>query len=282
MRIGHGSAILVGMSIKTWWALPILLFANLAFAADAPVTPLKNAHAHNDYEHTRPLFDALDQGFDSVEADVFLVDGKLLVGHTVLDLKPSRTLESLYLDPLRKRIRANGGRLYKNGPQAWLLVDVKTEANSTYAVLHEILAKYADILTTIDNGKVEPKAITVVVSGNMAKGAMAKQTKRYAGYDGRAPDVNSDVPADLMPWVSDNWTKLFKWNGNGPMPADEKAKLRDFVAKAHKHGKLVRFWATPEKTAFWAELRAADVDLINTDQLAELSKFLNQAKPSPP
>ncbi|HEY2761751.1 MAG TPA: phosphatidylinositol-specific phospholipase C/glycerophosphodiester phosphodiesterase family protein [Pirellulales bacterium] len=268
------------MSIKTLWALPTIFIASLALAADAPVIPLKNAHAHNDYEHTRPLFDALDQGFDSVEADVFLVDGKLLVGHTVLDLKPGRTLESLYLDPLRERIRANGGRLYKNGPQAWLLVDVKTEANSTYAVLHEILAKYADILTTIDNGKVEPKAITVVVSGNMAKAAMAKQTKRYSGYDGRAPDVNSDVPADLMPWISDNWTKLFKWNGNGPIPADEKAKLHDFVAKAHKHGKLVRFWATPEKTTFWAQLRAADVDLINTDQLAELSKFLNQAKSS--
>ena len=31
-------------------------------------------HAHNDYLHSRPLLDALDQGFDSVEADVFLVN----------------------------------------------------------------------------------------------------------------------------------------------------------------------------------------------------------------
>jgi hypothetical protein len=110
----------------------------------------------------------------------------------------------------------------------------------------------------------------------MAKEAMAKQTRRYAGYDGRAGDVNSELPAHLMPWVSDNWTKLFQWRGDGTMSGEERAKLRDFVATAHKHSRLVRFWATPEKPAFWAELRAADVDLINTDQLAELRNFLIQ------
>lgn len=277
LRIGGGSAILVRMSRKSWSAAGLtVLVGGLALAADPAVTPLKNAHAHNDYEHARPLFDALDQGFNSVEADVFLVDGKLLVGHTRFDLKPTRTLESLYLDPLRERIRANRGRLYKDGPPAWLLVDVKTDANSTYAALDAVLARYADILTSVDNGKVEPKAITVVVSGNMANDAMAKQTRRYAGYDGRANDVNSDLPPHLMPWVSDNWTKMFHWNGEGPMSAEERAKLRAFVDTAHKHGRLVRFWATPEKPAFWAELRAAGVDLINTDQLAELRKFLIQ------
>lgn len=43
--------------------------------------PLVHAHAHDDYEHKRPLFDALDRGFCSVEADVHLVDGQLLVAH---------------------------------------------------------------------------------------------------------------------------------------------------------------------------------------------------------
>jgi hypothetical protein len=260
----------------------LILVAGLAPAADPAVIPLKNAHAHNDYEHKRPLFDALDQGFCSVEADVFLVDGKLLVAHSVLDLKPTRTLESLYLDPLRERIRANGGKVYRNGPPCWLLVDVKSEAKSTYAALNDVLARYSDIVTTIDGDKVEPKAITVVVSGNMAKDVMANQTKRYAGYDGRASDVSSDVPTNLMPWVSDNWTKLFTWRGEEKMSGEERAKLGDFVATAHKHGRLVRFWATPEKPAVWAELRAAGVDLINTDQLAELRKFLIDSKPARP
>ena len=37
-------------------------------------------HAHNDYEHPRPLFDALDQKFQSVEADIWLNGKKILAG----------------------------------------------------------------------------------------------------------------------------------------------------------------------------------------------------------
>src|SRR6478672_12695010 len=97
----------------------LLVAAGLVVAAPATV-PLKNAHAHNDYEHTRPLFDALDQGFCSVEADIYLIDGQLLVAHDRKDVKPDRTLESLYLDPLRERVKANGGRVYKDGPTIYL------------------------------------------------------------------------------------------------------------------------------------------------------------------
>src|SRR3954449_8809162 len=74
--------------------------------------PLWRAHAHNDYEHPRPLFDALDHRFGSVEADIFLVGDQLLIGHDATELDPSRTLESLYLDPLAARVKANHGRVY--------------------------------------------------------------------------------------------------------------------------------------------------------------------------
>src|ERR1700722_3090172 len=95
-------------------------------------TPLTRAHAHNDYEHKRPLFDALDQGLCSVEADIFLVDGQLLVGHTRRSLKPERTLESLYLVPLKERVDKNGGRVYPGGPEFTLLIDIKTNGAQTY------------------------------------------------------------------------------------------------------------------------------------------------------
>src|SRR5436305_12662245 len=95
-----------------------------------PVEPLPHAHAHNDYEHKRPLFDALECGFCSVEADIWLVDGKLLVAHDRNQVKPERTLQALYLDPLRERARRNGGRVYPNGPEVILLVDVKSDAGT--------------------------------------------------------------------------------------------------------------------------------------------------------
>src|SRR5262249_25438078 len=105
------------------------------------VVPLPQAHAHNDYAHKRPLLDALEQGFCSVEADIFLEKGRLLVGHDRKDLRPERTLEKLYLDPLRERARANRGRVYPGGPTVYLLIDVKTGAKRTYAALAKVLTR---------------------------------------------------------------------------------------------------------------------------------------------
>jgi hypothetical protein len=245
----------------------------------SPVVPLVHAHAHNDYEHKRPLFDALDHGFCSVEADVYLRNGQLLVGHTPEDLRPERTLEKLYLDPLRERARANGGRVYRDGPTVYLLIDVKTEAKSTYKAVDTALARYADTFSVVDNGKFQQKAVTAVISGNRAPDLLAGQHVRYAGLDGRLSDIASTVPAHQMPWISDSWTAHFHWQGEGPMPAEERAKLRLLVAKAHRSGRLVRFWATPELATFWRELRAAGVDLLNTDQLTALQKFLQEERP---
>jgi hypothetical protein len=247
-------------------------------AISGPVVPLIHAHAHNDYEHKRPLFDALDHGFCSVEADIYLEKDQLLVGHNREDLRPERTLEKLYLDPLRERVRAQGGRVYQAGPTVYLLIDVKTEAKATYRALHEVLARYADILSVVDNGKFEQKAVTAVISGERAPQLLAAQTVRYAGIDGRLSDLDSKVPAHQMPWLSDRWTAHFRWQGEGPMPADEQVKLKQLVDKAHQHGRLVRFWATPELPAVWRELRSAGVDLINTDKLAELRRFLLESR----
>ena len=240
------------------------------------VMPLKHAHAHNDYQHKRPLLDALKCGFGSVEADVFLVDGALLVGHTPLELRKDRTLEKLYLDPLRERVKANGGRVYKGGPSVWLLVDVKTEAKSTYQALDQVLRRYQDVLSVVSDGKCEERAVTVVVSGNRAQAEIAAQKVRYAGIDGRIADLGSTAPAHLMPWISDRWSSHFRWRGDGQMPPAERAKLKDVVELAHQHGRVVRFWDTPDSEAVWQELRAAGVDLINTDKLAKLQQFLGR------
>jgi hypothetical protein len=266
-------------SVKAGAAAALAACLALAATGAAPpaaprVVPLRRAHAHNDYEHKRPLLDALAQGFCSVEADVFLSGKELLVAHTLLDLRPRRTLEKLYLEPLRKRVRANGGKVYPGGPAFFLLVDVKTLAKPTYAALDRVLAGYADVLSVTRDGKFKPGAVTVVVSGNCDRQAITAQKVRYAAIDGRPADLDSSAPAHLVPWVSASWGSQFRWRGEGPMPAAERARLREFVRKAHRHGRLVRFWATPERAALWEELLAAEVDLINTDRLAELRRFL--------
>jgi hypothetical protein len=248
----------------------LFLLGAAAFAAEP--TPLLRAHAHNDYEHTRPLFDALDQGFCSVEADVWLVDGRLLVAHDLKNVKPERTLAALYLDPLRARIRQNGGRVYRGGPTVTLLVDVKSEAVATYAALHEVLKNYSDILTTLRAGRIETKAITVIISGNRAREAMAAQPERFAAYDGRTADL--DVAGDMIPWISENTEKILGHKWEKELLPDERTKLKAFADRAHAGGRKVRFWNTPDREDAWAVLSEMGVDLINTDHLAELGKFL--------
>ena len=239
------------------------------------VKPLAAAHAHNDYLHERPLLDALDHGFTSVEADIFLVQGKLLVAHDEAGLRPDRTLAALYLDPLRKRIRNQNGWIFDKGRTLTLLIDIKSDAETTYAALHEVLTEYAEILTTVADGVLETKGVTVIISGNRPRETIAAQKLRYAGIDGRLSDLDSTLPADLLPLISDNWKNHFRWTGQGPLPAGERDKLNALVKQAHARGRRVRFWATPESTAVWKELRAADVDLINTDDLNGLQFFLN-------
>lgn len=258
------------------------LFASAALGARGepePPIPLERAHAHNDYEHPRPLLDALDHGFTSVEADIYLVDGQLLVAHDPEDLVAGRTLQSLYLRPLRQRVRENRGSVYPDGPPFTLLIDVKTEAAPTYRALHRVLQRYAGMLTVAHRDRVRERAVTAIVSGNRDLELMAGQRRRLAFYDGRLADLGSDVPASLIPLISDNWTLHFTWAGRGDMPADERRKLHDIVETAHANGQRVRFWATPDlpipvREAVWTELVAADVDLINTDDLAGLQAWL--------
>lgn len=279
----------VAMTLRTRLsaATSLLLAAVLAIGgvpgvatADAGPEPLRQAHAHNDYEHTRPLHDALDHGFTSVEADIWLVDGELLVAHDLADVDPSRTLRSLYLDPLADIAKSNGGSVYPGyRGQFQLLIDIKSDGEATYTALDKVLKRYPKLVTHWRNGRDKTRAVTAVVSGNRPLDLMEQQKIRFAGYDGRLSDLTSGLPASLMPLVSDNWTTHFTWNGDGPMPADQRKKLRGIVRTAHAEGYRVRFWETPdtagpERTAVWTELRDADVDHLNTDDLAGLRDFL--------
>ena len=114
--------------------------------AESPALPLPQAHSHNDYQHERPLFDALDRGFCNIEADVHLVDGQLLVGHDPEDVDPKRTLQALYLDPLQRTIAERQGNIFPGGQRLTLLIDFKTDGPATYATLAQAVKPYKAFL----------------------------------------------------------------------------------------------------------------------------------------
>ena len=238
--------------------------------------PLENAHAHNDYLHKRPLLDALDHGFTSIEADVFPVEGQLLVAHTFLELSKEKTLEGLYLKPLRDIAKRNGGSIYGDGKPIILLVDIKTKGVEAYALLDSLLKSYDDIVSSHLDGELREKAVTIIISGDRPRAEIEKSNPRYAAIDGRLGDLDSAPPASLFPLISDNWGNHFKYRGQGEMPAAEREKLAAIVKKCHEQGRRLRFWATPENSTLWTQLGSAGVDLIGTDDLAALQRHLQQ------
>ena len=261
------------------WIFPCLLFAAWPCDAEsakpaADPAPLVRAHAHNDYYHKRPLLDALASGFCSVEADVFLKDDTLLVAHSRFELKKERTLESLYLAPLAKRVKANGGSVYKTKAPFHLMIDFKTDGPATYTALKPLLEKYRSMLTAFTSDTTQPGAVTIVISGSRPRAAMEKDTARLAGYDGRLGDLGKAESRHFMPWISDSWRSHFKWRGKGGLSAREQAKLANIVKSAHANGQKIRFWAAPDTPAAWEVYHRAGVDFINTDHLENLAEFL--------
>lgn len=240
---------------------------------------LAHAHAHNDYRHDRPLLDALDHGFTSIEADVHLLNNELFVCHDKEEITPDRTLRSLYLDPLQNRVRKNRGAVFDKKTTCYLFIDIKTNADSTYAVLDPLLHRYKKMISEYDKDKCKQRAVSVVLSGNRPKEMLKNQKKRYAAQDGRVTDLQNRESSTLTPIISDKWTDHFTWCGQGPLPSEEKLKLEAYVNQAHRDGRKIRFWATDVdstagQTALWNLLYESGVDLINTDKLTELKSFL--------
>ena len=81
-----------------------------------------DAHSHNDYEQANPFHLAFQHQFGSIEADIWLKDGNLFVAHDAKDIKPSRTLSGLYLDPINNFL-ALGKSIYPDHQKMQLLID---------------------------------------------------------------------------------------------------------------------------------------------------------------
>lgn len=228
-----------------------------------------NAHAHNDYEHGRPLWEALENGFNSVEADVHLYNGELRVGHNfATDQSP--TLQELYLIPLDSLIKANRGSVYTGVQQPFfLMIDLKTNGEETHQVLKRMLNRYEKLLCTANACPVK-----IFLSGQRPLNTLVKEGYKGIGIDGRPEDLDKQYPVALMPVISDTFKNWSAWDGNNTMDQIEFHRIKALAQRVHAEGKKLRLWAIPDTETAWRVLLDAGVDLINTDHLPELNAFL--------
>ncbi len=76
--------------------------------------PLWRAHAHNDYDHPRPLFDASTTA-SAASRPTSTWSATSFWSPTTPSTSTQRTLESLYLDPLAALVKSNHGSVHRDG-----------------------------------------------------------------------------------------------------------------------------------------------------------------------
>ena len=245
----------------------VLLIADKCSSQDKHYTTA-NAHSHNDYEKQYPFYKAWENHFGSIEADIFLYKGKLIVAHDSIQLVQKRTLDSLYLMPLQLCIRKNGGYVYADKKRSLqLMIDIKSEAVPTLNKLIETIEKFKTLNNT--------SSLKIVISGNRPASSQFNSYPSWILFDGELQ--KNYLPAELKKIVllSDNFAQYSLWKGTGEIPEKDKLVLRQLIDKVHRSGKKIRFWNAPDTPDSWKAFMAIGVDYINTDKIDELTKYLN-------
>ena len=260
------------------------------------------AHAHNDYEHERPLQDALDHGFASVEADVWHRDGDVVVSH---DPWTSRgTLAGLYLEPLAARVQGQG-TVHGDGAPFFLWLDLKdgtaelrthlTAALADLPFLHRFSDDegLADVDRAVDGGR---GSVVVIVTGDAgSKRALLDEVpspRPFVVDDNSLPDpaAAGQGTRDAMEGADDDAidprvgafalsfpTWVGAWDGASSPSSTLRARATCIVARAHSEGsrrRAVRFFGGPDTGAAWDLAVSVGADFLHTDDLDGVAAFL--------
>ncbi len=244
-----------------------------------PAHPRALAHAHNDYEHARPLLDALDARFQSVEADIWydVSDAgvpSLGVSHDGAPYKG--TLQALYLDPLAARVQSNGGSVYGDGEGFYLWLDLKDGSQALQDELVSELSGYPFLTQFPDMGAPTAGAVTVILTGNSAKEALVQRPAPRPFIRDAEPYAATDPPADDR-WgyyALYYWDHL-AWDGSGTIPGTQQRILQKLVDDVHATGRKLRLYASPDTPGYWQAALDSGEDFINADDLTGLRAVLD-------
>lgn len=272
---------------------------------------IKPIHSHNDYTRKVPLFEALSYGVQSVEADIWsfadsdsltdteilstvnskdLSDDTLYVSHTLVDIKQSWTLDSLYLDPLWKLLEESKGKgVFMNDPShtLFLFLDFKTSAHVTWPLVVKSLQRFKDAnyLTYYDEGTSSwiMRPITIVCTGNQPTDAVKALDVRYVTLDGDLSSFKSGTNETMKQYSIVASTSMSSILNSVlfqalPLSSSNKKTIQTAFDNAHNSGIKTRIWGG---VTWLSSLRDsqdkfmydAGTDLLNLDDLSLSSRY---------
>lgn len=256
----------------------------------------KGFHSHNDYWRPLPLYSALAAGAISIEADVWLYNGTLHVGHEQSALTDARTFDSLYIEPLLCILKGqnpdsrfvtaqtkNGVFDTANSQTIYLFVDVKTPGNTTWPYVVKALQPLRDAgyLTAYNGTGITPGAVTVIGTGNTPLDQVQPVNNRDYFWDGPLATLNStfsNITKEVSPIASVSFKSQFGEVRQQQMNSTQTTLLQEQIAVAHNKGMLVRYWDQPgwpvgTRNFIWRTLWNAGADLLNVDDLEGIENF---------
>ncbi len=248
-----------------------ICFLILVFICTITCTPVKkyaaqNGHSHNDYLNANPFFNAYNEGFGSIEADVFPINGVLYVAHKKEEIQQQNTFKALYLDPLLSKLNIN------SSTQLNLLVDVKENYKAALSLLIQELQPLMKYLST--TGKA--KNITVSISGNRPPPDEYRQYPDFIFFDDDLTLKHSSEQWQRVHLVSLPFVKLSSWTGKGAISRKDLKTLRHTIDSVHSAGKPIRFWAAPDNKKAWKQQMKLGVDFIGTDKINEMGSYVRK------
>lgn len=259
------------------------LLASTASFAQSDCDMVEAGHSHNDYLRERPLFDALNRGFLSVEADIFFANGNFTVAHTVFGRRKKRNLRKMYLEPLKARVDSCDARVFCECPQVFeLMLDLKGrwDADRLHG-LNALLAQFEGMLERVENNRVLSGSVRIVLSGAARiQWADTLNVRRYF-FDGGMGSLASAADSSILARNSAKYSAFFSWTGEGEMPENERSILKNLVGKAIENNRKLRFWKMPENENIWQEFLDAGVQWMNVDDLERFNRFFGKWNNTP-
>jgi len=260
----------------------------------------KAIHSHNDYWRDIPFYSALSVGCVSVEADVWLYNGTLFIGHEASALTPDRTFEGLYISqildvlqrenpstPFVPKPTKNGVYDGYSGQTLYLWVDVKTDGESTFPAVIQALEplRSAGYLTSTNGTGITMGPVTVIGTGNTPLDQVQPVTDRDYFYDAPLQSLGStasNITNLVSPIASVDFESQFGVINGTTFNSTQIALLRQQIATASSKGIGARYWDTPAwpistRNAIWRTLIDEGVALLNADDLQDAAGFSDAA-----
>ncbi len=254
----------VARMMKRYWITLLLALGSKLIFAQTDFKYRPTAHSHNDYEQQQPLEKAYSLGFGSIEADVYVQNGELMVAHNRSEIKPERTFRSMYLLPVLIHLRKHQGYPYPGKHKVQLLVDLKD-------------AEAIDLLQALlKDHKRELAEVSFVLSGNTPKPEDFHKYDKILSFDGRRTTTYTDETRARVPLISADFREFSStnWDGKQALSSEVEQKIKAFVTEVHRNKQKARIWGTPNTALAYQTLQRLGLDYIGSDDLDKLAEIL--------